>query len=263
MTGGQRDATDHVGHLWHTARVIAPAPTPLIASAAVPYEVRTGWAGPRALAAVRATTTGQQLGAEIVRLLDIVWPTLREQGVRTGHNVVVYYGSEGGALTIDAGVEAFTDFTERGEVKRISTPSGDVATTAHYGEYSDMAPAYAALERWCGDNGRRPAGVNWEVYGDWEDDPLKRRTDVYFLLEPAAGHRPRAEREARRQRSTGAGPAVRAGAGPGQAEAARPARHIILNSASCLPPTPAGPSGYAVSSRKIAIDCGIHSAARR
>ena len=58
-----------------------------------------------------------------------------------------------------------------------------MATTAHYGEYSHMAGAYAALEQWCQDNGRRPAGVNWEVYGDWDDDPAKRRTDIYFLLE--------------------------------------------------------------------------------
>ncbi len=150
----------------------------------MPYDVRTVQAGPRALAAVRAATTHQTLGADILRLLDMVWPMLREQGVRTGHNVVVYYPGEGGAFTIDAGVEAFTDFTERGEVRRISTPSGEVATTAHYGEYSGMAPAYAALERWCTDNGRRPAGVNWEVYGDWDDDPAKRRTDIYFLLEP-------------------------------------------------------------------------------
>jgi len=71
----------------------------------------------------------------------------------------------------------------RGQVRRTSTPSGDVATTAHYGEYSDMAGAYAALEQWCQDSGRRAAGVNWEVYGDWDDDPAKRRTDVYFLLE--------------------------------------------------------------------------------
>jgi hypothetical protein len=26
--------------------------------------------------------------------------------------------------------------------------------------------------------------TDWEVYGDWEDDPARRRTDVYFLLEP-------------------------------------------------------------------------------
>ena len=72
-----------------------------------------------------------------MRLLDLVWPVLREQDVRTGHNVVIYRGGDdGGTLTIDAGVEVFTDFADRGEVRRICTPSGDMATTAHYGEYS-------------------------------------------------------------------------------------------------------------------------------
>jgi effector-binding domain-containing protein len=52
----------------------------------------------------------------------------------------------------------------------------------HYGEYADLASAYAALDRWCEDTGRRPVGVSWEVYGDREEDPAKRRTDVFFLL---------------------------------------------------------------------------------
>jgi len=33
----------------------------------------------------------------------------------------------------------------------------------------------------------RPAGVSWEVYGHWDDDPVKRRTGVYVLLEPVKG----------------------------------------------------------------------------
>ena len=152
----------------------------------MPYEVRAERAAPRTLAAVHATTNQQRLSADILRLLDKVWPVLREQGVRTGHNVVVYHGGTARELTVDVGVEAFTDFAVRGEIRRTATPSGEVATVAHYGEYSEMAGAYAALERWCQDNGRRPAGVNWEVYGDWADDPAKRRTDVYFLLDPAA-----------------------------------------------------------------------------
>ena len=151
------------------------------------YDVRTERAGPRPLAAIRATTTRRQLGSDIIRMLDMVWPVLREQRVRTGHNVVVYYGGTGHGLTVDVGVEAFTDFTGRGEIRRTSTPSGDVVTAAYYGEYSNMAPAYAALEQWCQDHGRRPAGVSWEVYGDWADDPAKRRTDVYFLLESPPG----------------------------------------------------------------------------
>jgi len=148
----------------------------------MPPVVRTESASPRALAAVRAQTTRQQLGTDIVLLLDLVWPVLREQGVSTGHNVVVYYGGEAGRLTIEAGVEALTDFTDRGQVRHAATPPGEVAVATHYGEYSDLASAYAALDLWCRDTGRRPAGVSWEVYGDWEEDPAKRRTDVFFLL---------------------------------------------------------------------------------
>jgi effector-binding domain-containing protein len=151
----------------------------------VPDEVRTEDADTRALAAARAATTHDQLGSDIVRLLDMVWPELRAQGVPTGHNIVVYYGGLGGTFTIDAGVEVLTEFTERGEVRRACTPSGEVATTVHYGEYAAIDRAYAALEQWCAAHGRRPAGVNWEVYGDWDHDPVKRRTDVYILLEPA------------------------------------------------------------------------------
>jgi effector-binding domain-containing protein len=153
----------------------------------VTYEVTTEVARPRALAAVRGTTTQERLGADIVRLLNLVWPVLREQGVRTDHNVVVYRGGADGTLTVDVGVEALTDFEDRGEVRHAFTPSGEVATVAYHGEYSGMAPAYAALDRWCRDSGRSPSGVSWEVYGDWEDDPAKLRTDLYYLLETAEG----------------------------------------------------------------------------
>ncbi|HEY2702730.1 MAG TPA: GyrI-like domain-containing protein [Candidatus Dormibacteraeota bacterium] len=147
-------------------------------------EVRIERVGPRPLAAIRATTSRRRLGTDIVRLLDIIWPVLRELKVRTGHNVVVYQGNQGGTLLVDVGVEALSEFAARGEIRATSTPSGEVATTAYHGEYSDLAPAYAALERTCRETGRRPAGVSWEVYGDWDDDPARRRTDLFLLLEP-------------------------------------------------------------------------------
>ena len=145
-------------------------------------DVRTEHAEARPLAAIRTTTTRPELGATILRLLDRIWPVLREQGVRTGHNVVVYHAGDESSLDVEVGVEAFSAFTDQDPVRRTATPSGDVATVAHYGEYSEMAPAYEALERWCESNGRRPAGPSWEVYGDWADDPAERRTDIYFLL---------------------------------------------------------------------------------
>ena len=92
------------------------------------YEVRTENVPPRPLAAIRGTTPRQQLGTEIRRLLDVVWPAVREQCVRTGHNVVLYHGADGGTLLIEAGVETFTRFVDRGDV-RCSSTSGSPASS--------------------------------------------------------------------------------------------------------------------------------------
>jgi effector-binding domain-containing protein len=157
----------------------------VLPSRPVAYEVRTEWAEPRRLAAIHTVTTQQRLSTDIPRLVGKIWPVLRDQNARTGHNVVIYRGNPA-ALTIDAGVEVFTEFTGHGEIQPVSTPAGEVVTTAHFGDYAEMAAAYAALEQWWTDSGRRPAGVSWEVYGDWDDDPAKVRTDIYFLLRPAS-----------------------------------------------------------------------------
>jgi len=155
---------------------------------AVAYEVRLEQVRPRILAAVREIMAPGQVGARVIGLLDQVWPVLREQGARAGHNVFVYHAGEDGMLTVDAGVEVFAGFTERGAVRRMATPAGQAATTAHYGDYSGLGAAYTALEEWCARTGRNPVGVNWEVYGDWTEDPARLRTDVYFLLtQRAAG----------------------------------------------------------------------------
>lgn len=69
-------------------------------------------------------------------------------------------------------------------MRRTATPAGEVATVAYFGDYAEMASGYAALDEWCAANGRRRAGVSWEVYGDWNDDPAKLRTDIYTLLVP-------------------------------------------------------------------------------
>jgi effector-binding domain-containing protein len=143
------------------------------------YEVRVEEAAARPLAAVRGTASRANLGSTILRLLDEVWPVLRSQKVRTDHNVVLYLD---GVMTIEAGVEVSGEFQEVGEVRRSTTPAGEVATTTHFGEYSDLAGAYAALDGWCEATGRRKQGPSWEVYGDWEEDPRLRRTDVFYLL---------------------------------------------------------------------------------
>ena len=148
-------------------------------------EVRTEQAAPRRLAAIRSVITPQDLRQTIGRSLGIIWPAIRERGVRFGHNVFVYREGEPGMLIVEIGVEVLGDFPERGEMRIVQTPPGEVATATYYGDdYTQMAPVYQALDQWCASKGRRPAGVNWEVYGDPAEDPAQTRTDIYFLLEP-------------------------------------------------------------------------------
>ena len=143
------------------------------------YEITVVEAQPRRIAAMSGATSRAELPRTILTLLDTVWPVLRGQHVKTGHNVVVYFG---GLAHIEAGVEVFGDFVDAGGVRHSQTPAGPAATTAHWGDYSEMAGAYAALQRWCSANGREQTGTSWEVYGDWAEDPEERRTDIYLLL---------------------------------------------------------------------------------
>ena len=147
------------------------------------YEIRVEDARPRQLAVAPGGASRAELGRTILKLLDTVWPVLRAQHVQTGHNVVLYFG---GLTHIEAGVEVFGEFVDVGDVSHSQTPAGPVVTTAHWGDYSEMAGAYAALQRWCAANGRQQTGTSWEVYGDWADDPQQRRTDIYLLLVRAA-----------------------------------------------------------------------------
>jgi hypothetical protein len=49
-----------------------------------------------------------------------------------------------------------------------------------------LGEAHRAIRDWCASEGHAAAGPNWEVYGHWIDqwnrDPSKIRTDVYYLL---------------------------------------------------------------------------------
>ena len=60
-----------------------------------------------------------------------------------------------------------------------------VATAAHYGPYSRLGDAHAAVRQWCAAQGHALVGPFWEIYGHWTDDPAQLRTDVCYLLQPA------------------------------------------------------------------------------
>ena len=87
------------------------------------------------------------------------------------------------------GVELDAPFSGHGDVIGSATPAGTVATAVHFGPYNRLADAHGSILRWCERHGHALDGPSWEIYGHWVDewnlDPSKIRTDVYYLVQPA------------------------------------------------------------------------------
>jgi effector-binding domain-containing protein len=133
------------------------------------------------IAAVRLSTTIGELGTSIRRGLDQVWPQIKD---RSGLNVVMYHASEptglGRVFEIETGVQVPADFQPTEPVYMTLTPAGRVVTAAHFGPYDQMMAAYRAIDGFVAREGIRLTGPSWEVYGHWNEDPAKLRTDIYF-----------------------------------------------------------------------------------
>jgi effector-binding domain-containing protein len=147
------------------------------------YEISVREESQHLLAAALQRTTFKRISQEIGRLLEPVWALISEHpGLRTdGHNVAVYW-DEAGEGSIEVGVQVVKTFEAADAVVNSATPRGIVATTAHFGPYSELGLAHQAVRAWCKTKGYELAGPFWEVYGDWSEDPTKLRTDVFYLL---------------------------------------------------------------------------------
>ena len=135
-----------------------------------------------------AATTGRLAPADIpektMAMTDKVWAFLRAEGITGhGHNVWLYRQTGDGQMDVEVGVQVSAPFEAKGEIACLHTPKGRAAHAVHYGEYHELPKVYDAVMAWCRSNGHATAGVGWEVYGDWHDDPAQRRTDVYYLLD--------------------------------------------------------------------------------
>jgi effector-binding domain-containing protein len=150
------------------------------------YLVSVQHVEPRAFAAVRGTMPLRDVPSRFRELLDPVYAAARSGAISLdGQNIFVYRANQPGIADVEFGVGARNEFAPVGRVTYSSVPGGEVATTTHWGNYAKLGAAHDAVVAWCVAGGRKLTGVSWEVYGHWNDDPAKLRTDVYHLLQPA------------------------------------------------------------------------------
>jgi effector-binding domain-containing protein len=147
------------------------------------YQVHLQQVASQMTAVVRRRASQRELSTVVPQACGVVWDFVRAAHLpRPGRHLALYLDGE---INLEVGVEVDQPFAGNEEVFCSHTPAGLVATTTHWGPYNRLGDAHAAIRQWRQENGRSAAGPNWEVYGHWDDDPAKVRTDVYYLLEPA------------------------------------------------------------------------------
>jgi effector-binding domain-containing protein len=151
---------------------------------AMTYEVQVNEVSPQLLAAARGHSNPRNYLSHLFELLDEVWAFLKAnpQIKHEGSNVFLYFDKDDNGMPVEAGVTVTAPFESDGKVVCSAIPGGTVATVVHIGPYEKLPEAHSALRDWCKDNRRRWAGPAWEIYGHWNDDPNKLRTDVFYLL---------------------------------------------------------------------------------
>jgi effector-binding domain-containing protein len=149
------------------------------------HDVRLEHLGSRPLAVVRRRASAQELSRVVPEACGTVWSVVRAQQIAgAGRHIALYWDGE---INLEVGVELDTPFAGHGEVVGSATPAGTVATAVHFGPYQRLGEAHQAIHAWCAKHGHALAGPSWEIYGHWKDewnsDPGKIRTDVFYLLQ--------------------------------------------------------------------------------
>jgi effector-binding domain-containing protein len=140
------------------------------------------------LAVLRRQASASELARVVPECCGRVWAAVRAQQVPAGRHVAIYWD---GSIRLEVGVELGGPFVDHVEVVRSATPAGVVARATHFGPYGALGGAHAAVRGWCQTHDHRLAGPNWEIYDhwqpEWDANPSRIRTDVYYLLSADAG----------------------------------------------------------------------------
>ncbi len=132
-----------------------------------------------AVVCCRANLSG--LAQVVPQACGEVWTFIQStQLPHPGRNLALYLDDQ---INLEVGVEVSQPFEGNERVSCSRTPAGTVATTVHMGTYARLHEAHSAIRKWCAEKSFSLAGPNWEVYGHWDDDPAKLRTDVFYLLQ--------------------------------------------------------------------------------
>lgn len=136
---------------------------------------------PRVGAGIEVVTPRTQLVAAIRQSFDRIYkPGALAPG--HGHNFILYHSGTPAELRMTVGVLDRAPGGGDPDVKVAHVPGGRVLTATHWGDYGQMRTTYDVLHAEVAARNLKQIWKSLEVYGDWNDDPAKVRTDLYLYL---------------------------------------------------------------------------------
>ena len=85
----------------------------------------------------------------------------------------------------ESGIQTDKLGKSEGRIVAKNSYAGDVAYVKYFGSYMETMPAFDAITKWIGENGKTQNGNPWEVYvtdPGAEKDTAKWETDIYFPI---------------------------------------------------------------------------------
>lgn len=99
-----------------------------------------------------------------------------------GHGFTLWRPMGDGRLDLEPGIVVSRVFEPIGEVMSSTLPAGRAVRFLHVGSYEGLPDAWHTLFAWSAKEGHKLADINWQIYGDWNDDPAKLETSLHALL---------------------------------------------------------------------------------
>ena len=131
----------------------------------MPYEFEIKEIKPQPVASIRLKCKAAEVGPHINEILPEIYGYLESRGVTPcGPPFTRYHGYTGDDVDMEGGFPVAEPQPEEGRIKAGELPGGTVAGTVHTGRYEDLPKAHDALHQWIQDQGREPAGKQWEYY---------------------------------------------------------------------------------------------------
>ncbi len=136
----------------------------------------------RPVAIVREMVPFAEIPAAQRRIRPQLSAALRELGFPAAATLTLWRPPVDGRLDLAPGVFVPGVFEPVGEVRPSELPAGRAARLILTGPFDGIPGGWERLFACVAARGLKPAGVNWEIYGDYQQDQSRQATELFALL---------------------------------------------------------------------------------